>query len=82
MFGQKMFSAHVYMDTMDARVASIHGKRYGQVFATKYYFVNVYPIKNKFIVGMVLVNLSQIMVFLLRLRLMDIQIRPCQVRIL
>ena len=47
MFGQKRFNAHVYTDTMDARVASIHGNRYGQVFATKYYFVGVYPIKNK-----------------------------------
>ena len=47
MFGQKMFNAYVYTDTMDARVTSIHGNRYGQVFATKYYFVNVYPIKKK-----------------------------------
>ena len=35
------------MDTMDARVASIHGNRYGQLFATEYYFVDVYPIKQK-----------------------------------
>ena len=35
MFGQKIFNAHVYTDTMDDRVASIHGNRYGQVFATK-----------------------------------------------
>ena len=41
MFGQKMFNAHVYTDTMDARVASIHGNRYGQVFASKDYFVDV-----------------------------------------
>ena len=27
MFGQKMFNAHVYTDTMDARVASIHGNQ-------------------------------------------------------
>ena len=47
MFGQKMFNAHVYTDTMDTRVASIHGNRYVQVFATKYYFVDVYPIKKK-----------------------------------
>ena len=47
MFGQKMFNAHVYMNTMDSRVASIHGNRYGQVFATKDYFVDVYPIKKK-----------------------------------
>ena len=32
---------------MNARVASIHGNRYGQVFATKDYFVDVYPIKKK-----------------------------------
>ena len=36
MFGHKMFNTHVYTDTMDARVASIHGNRYGQLFATKY----------------------------------------------
>ena len=47
MFGQKMFNANMYTDTIDARVTSIHGNRYGQVFATKYYFVNVYPIKKK-----------------------------------
>ena len=47
MFGQKMFNAHVYTDTMDARVAYIHGNRYGQVFATEDYFVDVYPIKKK-----------------------------------
>ena len=47
MFGQKMFNAHVYTDTMDARVASIHGNIYGQAFATKYYFVDIYPIKTK-----------------------------------
>ena len=47
MFGQKMFNAHMYTDTMDARVASFHGNRYGQVFATKDYFVDVYPIKKK-----------------------------------
>ena len=47
MFGQKMFNAHVYMDTMNSRVASIHGNRYGQVFSTKDYFVDVYPIKKK-----------------------------------
>ena len=28
MFGQKMFNAHVYTNTMDTRVSSIHGKRY------------------------------------------------------
>ena len=47
MFGQKMFNAHVYTDTMDARVASIHGNIYCQVFATKDYFVDVYPINKK-----------------------------------
>ena len=47
MFVQKMFNAHVYTDTMDARVTSIHGNRYGQVFSTQYYFVDVYSIKNK-----------------------------------
>ena len=47
MFGQEMFNAHVDTDTMDARVASIYGNRSVQVFATKYYFVNFYPIKKK-----------------------------------
>ena len=47
MFGQKMFNAHVYTDTRDAIVASIHGNIYGQVFATKDYFFDVYPIKKK-----------------------------------
>ena len=42
-----MFNAHVYTNTIDARVASIHGNRYGQVFATKDYLVDVYPIKKK-----------------------------------
>ena len=32
---------------MDARVAYIHGNRYGQVFSTEDYFVDVYPIKKK-----------------------------------
>ena len=43
MFGQKIFNANVYTDTMDAGVASIHGNRYGQVFAIRDYFVDVYP---------------------------------------
>ena len=47
MFGQKMFNAHVYTDTIDARVASIHGNRYVQVFAIKEYFFDVYPNKKK-----------------------------------
>ena len=47
MFGQKMFNARVYTYTMNARVACIHGNRYGQLFATKDYFVDVYPINKK-----------------------------------
>ena len=47
MFGQKIFNAHVYTDTMDARLASIHGNIYVQVLATTDYFVNVYPISKK-----------------------------------
>ena len=47
MFGQKTFNTRVYTDTMDARVTSIRVNRYGQVFATKYYFVDVYPINKK-----------------------------------
>ena len=39
MFGQKMFNARVYTYTLDARVASIHGKIYGQVFAAKDFFL-------------------------------------------
>ena len=41
MFSQKIFNAHVYTGTMDAIVTSILGNRYGQVFATKDYFVDV-----------------------------------------
>ena len=47
MFGQKTFNAHVYTDTIDDRVKSIHENRYGQVFATKYYFVDIYPMNSK-----------------------------------
>ena len=47
MFGQKTFNAHVYTDTMYVIVASIHGNIYGQVFSTKDYFVDVYPINKK-----------------------------------
>ena len=47
MFGKRTFNAHVYTDTMDARVKSINGNRYGQVFATKEFFIEVYPMKNK-----------------------------------
>ena len=46
-FGQKLINAHVYTDTMDVRLASIHGNRYGQVFTTKDFFVDVYPMKSK-----------------------------------
>ena len=47
MFVQKTFNAHVYTDTMNARVKLIHGNRYGQLFATKDFFVNVYLMKSK-----------------------------------
>ena len=35
------------MDTMDARAISIHGDRYAQVFGSKVFFVEAYPIKRK-----------------------------------
>ena len=66
MFGQKMFNAHVYMDIMDARVASIHGNRYGEVFAKKITSLMFTQSRRKVIVVMVLVNLSRIMLFLSR----------------
>ena len=44
-FGQKSFNEHVYTNTMDARLTSICGNRYGQVFAIKDLFVDVYPMK-------------------------------------
>jgi len=34
-------------DTMDARVSSIHGDRYCQIFASKEFFVEAYPIQRK-----------------------------------
>ena len=52
-----MFNTHVYTDTMDARVSSIHGNRYEQLFANKDYFVDVYPIKNKIHCGDGLIEL-------------------------
>ena len=47
MFGKRTFNSHVYTDTMDARVKSINGNRYGQVFATKEFFIDVFPMKSK-----------------------------------
>ena len=69
MFGQKIFNAHVYTDTIYDRVTSIHGNRYGQVFAKKDYFVDVYPIKKKSHCVDVLSEVSRIMVFLSRCNL-------------
>ena len=66
MFGQKMFNARMYTDSMDVIVASIHGNIYVQVFATKITSSMFTQSRRKVIVVMVLVNLSQIMVFLLR----------------
>ena len=46
MFGQQLFNAHIYTDTMDVILISIHGNRYGEVFATKDFFSDVYPMKS------------------------------------
>ena len=46
-FEQKQFRAHVYSDTLDGRTRSILGNRYGQVFATKDFFCEIYPIEKK-----------------------------------
>ena len=50
-FQKKTFKAHVYTDTMDARVKSIDGNRYGQVFATKDFFCEIYPMATKDLAG-------------------------------
>ena len=47
MFGHKLFNANLYTDTMDARLIPIHGNQYGQVFTTKDFFVDVYPMNSK-----------------------------------
>ena len=47
MFGIRRLNCSVSTDTMDARCKSIHNQRYCQVFATKEYFVEAYPIVQK-----------------------------------
>ena len=47
MFGKKLSSEDVYNDTMDSGLTSIYGNRYGQVFTTKDFFVDIYPMKSK-----------------------------------
>ena len=46
-FQVRRLTCIVSCDTMDARLQSIHRNRYLQVFATKEYFVEVYPLKHK-----------------------------------
>lgn len=47
MFGVRRLRCAVSTDTMDARCDSIHGDRYCQVFATKEFFAECYPIAKK-----------------------------------
>ena len=77
-----MFNAHVYTDTMDDRVASIHVNIYGQEFATKYYSVDVYPIKKKRHCGDGLSEFITNYGVPLKMTFDVLKSRPCQVRIL
>ena len=47
MFEVKRIRGEMSTDTMDARVTSIHGDKYAQIFASKEFFVEAYPIKTK-----------------------------------
>ena len=50
-FEQKTFRSQVYSETMDGRVNSVNGNRYGQVFATKDFFCKIYPMATKNLAG-------------------------------
>jgi uncharacterized protein len=50
-FEQNTFRSRVYSDTMDGRVNSADGNRYGQVFATKDLFCEIYPMATKDLAG-------------------------------
>ena len=47
MFGVKQLNCMMVTDTLDARVKSIHGHQYCQVFGNKDFFVEAYPIEKK-----------------------------------
>ena len=47
MFNTPRMRCQAGTDTMDARCKSIHGNRYAQVFGTKDFFVDVFPIEKK-----------------------------------
>lgn len=47
MFGVRRLNFSISTDTMDARCKSLHDDRYCQVFTTKEYFVEAYPIPQK-----------------------------------
>ena len=47
MFQVRRLECIVSCHTIDARTIPLHGNRYFQVFATKDYFVDVYPLKRK-----------------------------------
>ena len=47
MFGVKRLHCMMSTDTLDARVKSIHGQKYCQVFGNKDFFVEAYPIEKK-----------------------------------
>ena len=47
MFQTKRLRTSISTDTMDARVESLHGERYCQIFGSKEFFVEAYPIVSK-----------------------------------
>ena len=47
MFQVKRIRGSIATDTMDARIQSIHGERYCQIFGSKEFFVEAYPIETK-----------------------------------
>lgn len=47
MFHQKRLDGMWACDTMDGRITSVDGNRYGQVFANKAYFAALYPMDKK-----------------------------------
>ena len=47
MFGVRRLKCSIATDTMDARCRSMHDQRYCQVFTTKEYFVEAFPIAQK-----------------------------------
>ena len=47
MFGKRRLRGDWYTNTLDSRVVSKDGNRYGQVFANKGYFAAIYPMDSK-----------------------------------